>query len=85
MTKKDYVALAQALNRVKSLAGDSGERQQWRTDVATVADVLAADSPRFDRERFIEACETGSDRESAKRARSEAKARLAAQRMDGRL
>lgn len=44
---------------------DSIERDGDRVaeDIAeAVANVMAADSPRFDRARFIEACETGSTR-----------------------
>jgi hypothetical protein len=29
---------------------------QWELDVKAVADVCAASNPRFDRERFIQAC-----------------------------
>ena len=53
MTRKDYVALAEALR----VAGDMlntgiGVHEAY---VVAVADVLAADNPRFDRDRFYKA------------------------------
>ena len=58
MTRKDYVALAEALrvvhpDRYKYLSN----LETWQRAVATIADVLAADNPRFERDRFIKACE----------------------------
>jgi hypothetical protein len=62
MTRKDFVALAGALQRVRpsdypetSVTLDIA-RDQWQRDVATVADILEWDNPRFDRERFLRAC-----------------------------
>jgi hypothetical protein len=55
MTKKDYQALAGVLHR----ALGHSSTLQWCADVSAVADTLAADNPRFDRETFITACETG--------------------------
>lgn len=77
MTRKDYVALAAALNTTRPLnmvtadqwtaegatglaaaagAYDLGRTSQWVNTVQEVADMLAADNPRFDRNRFIAAC-----------------------------
>lgn len=67
MTKKDYVKLAAALAAAKPAApytlvtkfdrddvrGISTE--VWQGTVHNVADVLSADNPRFDRERFLAA------------------------------
>lgn len=77
MSKKDYQATARTLHGVK----DVDHREAWAVVVIALADVLAADNPRFDRERFVEACETGADRESAKRARKAAKVPLCAKVM----
>jgi len=58
MSRKDYRAIAAALrtNRVEPIAGWENVHLQWRGDVLTIADVLAKDNPRFDRERFYAAC-----------------------------
>lgn len=64
MTRKDYIAFAEALRDVKlALAGfletprhTRREMATWQACVVRVADVLADDNPRFDRERFFDAC-----------------------------
>ena len=59
MTKKDYIVLAGALAASRPLRGayappDWDQRfRQWRADVAVLIDVLRADNPRFDADRFI--------------------------------
>lgn len=54
VTRKDYVLLAAA---IRSLADDSGDGLVSIDDVmAAIADVLAADNPRFNRDRFLKAC-----------------------------
>lgn len=63
MTRKDYVAIAAALLKVRdSNSGSSPDghfEAGWETahyfSVLTVADTLAADNPRFDRGRFYAA------------------------------
>lgn len=51
MTKKDYVLIAQAVAEVGSRGyGDIGPVAHQ------IADALATDNPRFDRERFLKAC-----------------------------
>jgi hypothetical protein len=60
MTRKDYVALAEAL--AGEFPVDSGSQllvriADWRGIVAAVANVLGKDNPRFDRARFLRACE----------------------------
>lgn len=47
MTRKHYQALANALANATDLT-DARER---------IADVMAADNPRFDRTRFLAACD----------------------------
>lgn len=67
MTRKDYVKLAEAMHRIDPReSGITFEPRvhadyltQWRCDVDAISDVLAADNPRFDRERFYRACEGG--------------------------
>lgn len=64
MTRKDYVALADAFARTRPnpLTVDVGKpaitlRAQWNVTRDAVASVLQADNPRFDRARFIRATE----------------------------
>lgn len=71
MSKKDYQMIARAIyeSRVKTdpgwtrdgvtLARNSGACAALNDVVASLSDALATDNPRFDRARFIEACETG--------------------------
>ena len=69
MTKKDFQAIARALHSIRPAGKDADGIHEykaefarvdyWRPTVGMVADVLAASNPRFDRVRFIEACETG--------------------------
>ena len=76
MTRKDYVALARAFAAVRGAnaidaaqvreAVMDGEDVAEYMEAATqhaegaVADTLAADNPRFDRERFLDACRAGA-------------------------
>lgn len=60
MTRKDYVAIAAALASVDPLdwPGDLGQRvarNAIRYCAEAIADVMARDNPRFDRERFLKA------------------------------
>ena len=57
MTKKDYEALAQALAMTKPEIYLGAELGQWRTDVQAIADALQYDNPRFNRAKFLEACD----------------------------
>ena len=69
MTAKDYRALAAALagtrpdpvtsewNGTVNTFTDCIARDRWARDRDAVADVLAADNPRFDRARFDAATE----------------------------
>ena len=51
MTKKDYVAIAAILRE----APQYGDPVDYI--IAELCDVLKADNPRFERERFIAACQ----------------------------
>jgi hypothetical protein len=60
MTRKDYVLLAGALHKARPVPGDAKIAQiQWRTDCGAVADALQRENIRFERQRFIDACENG--------------------------
>lgn len=62
MTKKDYQAIARAIHATRfeaESAMSTAGVQATMVIAERLATVLAADNPRFDRERFIEACETG--------------------------
>jgi hypothetical protein len=71
MSKKDYQAIAAAIyNSQVRMDGlfkydrnavmvNAGVKAAMCEVKARLADVLAADNPRFSRERFLEACETG--------------------------
>jgi hypothetical protein len=51
MSRKDYVALAEAFRSVKTEPWTTAE-DTWNDCLKVVAKVLAADNPRFDREKF---------------------------------
>lgn len=76
MSKKDYQALARAIYtaRVEMLSrkGPDGTLDTLDSVAGHVALHLAADNPRFDRARFIEACETGTTKGMPKRERGAA-------------
>lgn len=63
MRKKDFQAIARAIHGARE---DVNKNPRASAAVILtiaqnrVCDVLAASNPRFDRARFIEACETGS-------------------------
>jgi hypothetical protein len=54
MTRKDYRLIAEALRR-SPYRKDSFF--QWEATVGSIADAMAKDNPRFDRRKFLEACE----------------------------
>ena len=57
MTKKDYIAIAQAISSQKPAQGSSGAQfEQWGDVANAIAGKLADDNPRFDRDRFLKAC-----------------------------
>lgn len=66
MSKKDYQAIARAIYETRAAYGIAAGKQADGTtggalEMVTVelCMILSADNPRFDRARFIEACETG--------------------------
>ena len=54
MTKKHFEALANALAKARPEI----QTYDWLDCVSAIADVCKATNPRFDRQQFIEACET---------------------------
>lgn len=59
MSKKDYQAIARVIYAARI---DQSGAPTFALVVKGLADYMAQDSPRFDRARFIEACETGTTR-----------------------
>ena len=61
MTRKDYINFANRLSDAcptdKTRIGYDYVLQQWEIDVDMIADAFQADNPRFDRARFIDACQ----------------------------
>jgi hypothetical protein len=54
MSKRDFVALADALRREKPGENwNPNKRVQWELDVKAIADVCAVANPRFKRERWM--------------------------------
>lgn len=62
MTKRDYVALAEALHHsmpigssytLKDAEYQEAAMAQWRNDVRAIAVVLGADNPRFEHSKFL--------------------------------
>jgi hypothetical protein len=63
MTRKDFELIADAFQHVALVGFASQEKGKRLSGVTvhatlarTLADALAADNPRFDRERFLTAC-----------------------------
>lgn len=71
MSKKDYQAIAHAVWSARGFAfNDQGQHERSLNRVAEVlAETLAATNARFDRARFLEACETGTCKGMPKRPR----------------
>lgn len=64
LSKKHYQAIARAIHEARkdtAPTNASPQRELWIEGaiVRNIANTLQADNPRFDRARFIEACETG--------------------------
>ena len=61
MTKKDYAQFANMVSVFRKLAlsepkSDLGYIVACNDFAFSIADVMQADNPRFDRERFLKAC-----------------------------
>jgi hypothetical protein len=59
MSRKDYESLARAIREQHEREPYLESRQAIMRTALLIANVLAADNPRFDRERFLEACGLG--------------------------
>jgi hypothetical protein len=76
MTRKDYVLIADTIAQFsRDIASDegltlstngravlSGERAALQTIAHRLAEKLQQDNPRFDRKRFIDACQLDAER-----------------------
>lgn len=63
MTRKDYVAIANAISAVREysyLKGDLNFQAGIDQVTGAISQVLMEDNPRFDRERFIKATTGGN-------------------------
>lgn len=56
MTRKDYKLIADAVNEARLLSNYVLPERAIELVAQTLATALAKDNPRFDMERFIEAC-----------------------------
>lgn len=59
MTRKDYIRIAEAIQSARytcSQAGTETANKACNVVAFEFARLLAADNPRFDRERFLTAC-----------------------------
>lgn len=61
MTKKDFIALAEALNAakpfgIKHAARAKAAHEAWENCCHRIANACAASNGRFDRNRFLAAC-----------------------------
>lgn len=67
MTKKDYQKIAMVFQDTKPIEHpkypeyERGAREQWEWFRDKMAGLLRADNPRFDRDRFLRACEPGAN------------------------
>ena len=55
MTRKDYIKLADALLSAHNETRTQETRETVELTASYIADVLARDNPRFDRQRFLTA------------------------------
>jgi hypothetical protein len=59
MTRRDYILIAQVLKSQKPHP-NTGLVGEWRACVRAFADALANENPRFQRDRFLDACDVAS-------------------------
>lgn len=59
MTRKDYVAFAKMMYRLKPVPFREATENLWNDTVNSMADVFAKDNPSFDYTRFLAACRHG--------------------------
>ena len=55
MTRKDYIAIAGAINKASERYGEPAAKMVLDDVVNEIAEVLAADNPNFDKDRFVDA------------------------------
>ena len=58
MTRKHFKAIAQALANERPEPSWTNKRTQWEKDIDAIANELGKISPKFDFEKFMEACKT---------------------------
>ena len=57
MTRKDYRRIADAMLASKPAPyWDANKHAQYKVSVSRLCDALQADNPRFDRQKFMQAC-----------------------------
>ena len=56
MTRKTYVALAEALKKSRPSQADAKAEDTWKATVENVAVALKSLSSGFNRDKFLEAC-----------------------------
>ena len=56
MTRKDYIATAKLLNDAYTTIGGEHELEGFTKAVDSIARVFADDNPRFNVEKFVDAC-----------------------------
>lgn len=61
MTKKDYERIALVFQKLRPHPPDTPLGYQWEHMRFHFAEMLAADNPRFDVERFKRACQPGAN------------------------
>lgn len=60
--QRHYEAIAETMQQTYSDdSGDGGGADTWSFIVESLADMFASDSPKFQRDRFIRACEPGAN------------------------
>ena len=56
MTRKDYEVVAEALAEARPDPLDVDQVKQWQRDVVAIAAALIDENPRFNQDRFLDAC-----------------------------
>lgn len=56
MTRKDYIAIAEAIAVNNDPTDSKREQDKVKVIAGSIADVMKRDNPRFDRSRFLRAC-----------------------------
>ena len=56
MTRKHFQLVADSMNYVRPAIERELELRQWRSDCLAIANAFAYEFPRFDKNRFLNAC-----------------------------